>query len=436
MSIWKQKNKILVTCPKGVATYLKAEIETLGFPVLNEIDTAIQTEGTLEDTMFLNLQLRTAQRVLYQLQTFKVASPGALYERVNSIAWETILHESGKRGYVCITSIVDNPLITDSRFVNVKVKDAIVDRIRDKCNSRPDSGPDKDKAVVHVYWKNDQAIVYIDTSGDRLSLRGYRKIPLQAPMQETLAAAVILATGWRGKGAFINPMCGSGTLAIEAALIGLYRATGLSRNNYGFMYIKEFPHEIWDELRKKARNVAKKTLPAKIIATDIDEGAVQAARQNAQTAGVDHLIEFQTCPYEKTPVPPGGGVIMLNPPYGQRLDMTMTKRQFSESKKETIQGRSLIVRKASDREARDGNFKTNMIGRLEAAYEGIGDFFKNTAYGYRGYIFTGNLDMAKKVGLRTKRRLTFYNGEIECRLLEYELYSGSKKRPESDTESV
>jgi putative N6-adenine-specific DNA methylase len=436
MSIWKQKNKILVTCPKGVATYLKAEIETLGFPVLNEIDTAIQTEGTLEDTMFLNLQLRTAQRVLYQLQTFKVASPGALYERVNSIAWETILHESGKRGYVCITSIVDNPLITDSRFVNVKVKDAIVDRIRDKCNSRPDSGPDKDKAVVHVYWKNDQAIVYIDTSGDRLSLRGYRKIPLQAPMQETLAAAVILATGWRGKGAFINPMCGSGTLAIEAALIGLYRAPGLSRNNYGFMYIKEFPHEIWDELRKKARNVAKKTLPAKIIATDIDEGAVQAARQNAQTAGVDHLIEFQTCPYEKTPVPPGGGVIMLNPPYGQRLDMTMTKRQFSESKKETIQGRSLIVRKASDREARDGNFKTNMIGRLEAAYEGIGDFFKNTAYGYRGYIFTGNLDMAKKVGLRTKRRLTFYNGEIECRLLEYELYSGSKKRPESDTESV
>ena len=436
MSIWKQKNKILVTCPKGVATYLKAEIETLGFPVLNEIDTAIQTEGTLEDTMFLNLQLRTAQRVLYQLQTFKVASPGALYERVNSIAWETILHESGKRGYVCITSIVDNPLITDSRFVNVKVKDAIVDRIRDKCNSRPDSGPDKDKAVVHVYWKNDQAIVYIDTSGDRLSLRGYRKIPLQAPMQETLAAAVILATGWRGKGAFINPMCGSGTLAIEAALIGLYRAPGLSRNNYGFMYIKEFPHEIWDELRKKARNVAKKTLPAKIIATDIDEGAVQAARQNAQTAGVDHLIEFQTCPYDKTPVPQGGGVIVLNPPYGQRLDMTMTKRQFSESKKETMHGRSLIVRKASDREARDGNFKTNMIGRLEAAYEGIGDFFKNTAYGYRGYIFTGNLDMAKKVGLRTKRRLTFYNGEIECRLLEYELYSGSKKRPESDTESV
>ena len=436
MSIWKHKNKILVTCPKGVATYLKAEIETLGFPVLNEIDTAIQTEGTLEDTMFLNLYLRTAQRVLYQLQIFKVASPGALYEHVNAIPWETILHESGKRAYVCITSIADNPLITDSRFVNVKVKDAIVDRIREKCNARPDSGPDKDKAVVHVYWKNDQAIIYIDTSGDRLSLRGYRKIPLQAPMQETLAAAVILATGWRGKGAFVNPMCGSGTLAIEAALIGLYRAPGLSRNNYGFMYIKGFPHEIWDEMRKKARNVARKILPARIIATDIDEAAVQAARHNAQTAGVDHLIEFDTCPYENTQIPEGGGVIMLNPPYGQRMDAVMTKRQYPESKKETMQGRSVIVRKAADREVKDGSFKTNTLSRLEAIYEGIGDFFKNTGGGYRGYIFTGNLDMAKKVGLRTKRRLTFYNGEIECRLLEYELYAGSLKRSGPDKESV
>ena len=435
MSIWKQKNKILVTCPKDVAPYLKVEIETLGFPVLNEIDTAIQTEGTLEDTMFLNLYLRTAQRVLYQLQIFKVASPGALYERVNAIPWETILHDSGKRAYVCITSIVDNPLITDSRFVNVKVKDAIVDRIRDKCNTRPDSGPDKDKAVVHVYWKNDQAIVYIDTSGDRLSMRGYRKIPLQAPMQEALAAALIIATGWRGKGAFINPMCGSGTLAIEAALIGLYRAPGLSRNNYGFMYIKGFPHEIWDELRKKARNVARKILPAKIIATDIDEGAVQAAKQNAKTAGVDHLIEFETCSFEKTPIPQGGGIIILNPPYGQRMDAIMTKPQYQERKKETRQGSSVIVRKAADREVRDGGFKTNTLSRLEAIYEGIGNFFKNTSSGYRGYIFTGNLDMAKKVGLRTKRRLTFYNGEIECRLLEYELYTGSRKRPDSDKKS-
>jgi putative N6-adenine-specific DNA methylase len=163
---------------------------------------------------------------------------------------------------------------------------------------------------------------------------------------------------------------------------------------------------------------------------------VQAARQNAQTAGVDHLIEFQTCPYEKTPIPHGGGIIMLNPPYGERLDAITTKRQYPESKKETMQGRSVIVRKAADREIKDGIFKTNTSRGLEAMYEGIGDFFKQSGGGYRGYIFTGNLDMAKKVGLRTKRRLPFYNGEIECRLFEYELYAGSKKHPEPDKEPV
>src|SRR4030066_1219700 len=268
MSLWKQKNKILITCPKGVSLYLKAEILALGFPVLAELDTAIQTEGTLEDPLLLNLHLRTAQRVLYELTTLSVNTPGSLYGKLNSIPWETILHDSGKAAYICVTSIVDNPLITDSRFVNVKVKDAIVDRIRDKCGIRPDSGPDKDKAVIHVYWKNDQAYVYLDTSGERLSLRGYRKIPLQAPMQETLAAAVIIAAGWKGEGAFINPMCGSGTLAIEAAFIALNRAPGLLRNNYGFMHLKGFKESLWNELRAQANKEAKKTLNCRIIATD------------------------------------------------------------------------------------------------------------------------------------------------------------------------
>lgn len=429
MSIWKQKSKILVTCPKGVSPYLKTEIEALGFPILAELDTAIQIEGTLEDTLILNLHLRTAQRVLYQLETLSVNTPGSLYGKLNAIPWETLLHDSGKTAYVCVTSIVDNPLITDSRFVNVKVKDAIVDRIRDKCGRRPDSGPDKDKAVIHVYWKNDQAYVYLDTSGERLSLRGYRKIPLQAPMQETLAAAVIIATGWKGKGAFINPMCGSGTLAIEAAFIALNRAPGLLRNNYGFMFIKGFPEALWQALRKKAKDSTKKKLPAKIIATDIDKKAVLAAGQNAQTAGIEHLIEFDTCSYENTPIPEDGGIIILNPPYGERMGGISDKVEYrSSNKEEATRGRRIITRKDSDRT--DKGSYTKAIGTqiLEATYQGIGDFFKKIGGRYRGYIFTGNLEMVKKVGLRTKQRIIFYNGEIECRLLEYELYTGSMKK--------
>jgi putative N6-adenine-specific DNA methylase len=431
MSIWNQKNKILVTCPKGVSPYLKEEIEALDFPVLAELDTAIQTEGTLQDTMILNLHLRTAQRVLYQLATFSVNTPEILYRKLNAIPWETLLHDSGKAAYVCVTSIVDNPLITDSRFVNVKVKDAIVDRMRDKCGRRPDSGPDKNKAVVHVYWKNEQAYVYLDTSGERLSLRGYRKIPLQAPLQETLAAAVIMATGWRGKENFINPMCGSGTLAIEAAFIALNRAPGLMRNNYGFMFIKEFPEEFWQELRKKAKANARKILPAKIIATDIDKAAVTAAKQNAQTAGVDHLIEFNICPYERTSIPDGGGMIILNPPYGERMNATNTKphsTDFRGKREADAQDRKIILRKSSSNKYdKGGHVNARELQILEATYQGIGDFFKKTGDGYSGYIFTGNLEIIKKVGLRTKRRVILYNGEIECRLLEYELYAGSLK---------
>jgi putative N6-adenine-specific DNA methylase len=337
-----------------------------------------------------------------------------------------------------VTSIADNPLITDSRFVNVRVKDAIVDRMRDKCGRRPDSGPDKDKAVVNVYWKNNKADIYLDTSGERLALRGYRKIPLGAPMQETLVAAVILATGWKGERNFINPMCGSGTLAIEAAFIALNRAPGFLRNNYGFMFIKEFPEDYWQELRKQAREKILKKLPAKIIATDIDKTAVTAARNNAQTAGVDHLIEFDVCPYEKTPIPEDGGIIILNPPYGERMNAVNAKqpsKDFRSQRQSLAQGRKIILLKSSDRSDKSSQVNAREIQALEATYQGIGDFFKKTGGGYNGYVFTGNLELIKKIGLRTKRRVIFYNGEIECRLLEYELYSGSLKHKPADEQT-
>jgi putative N6-adenine-specific DNA methylase len=226
-------------------------------------------------------------------------------------------------------------------------------------------------------------------------------------------------------------------LAIEAAYIALNRAPGLMRNNYGFMFIKEFPEDFWQELRKKAKTNAQKILPAKIIATDIDKTAVIAAKQNAQTAGVDHLIEFNTCPYEETPIPEDVGIIILNPPYGERMDAINTNLQskdFRGGREAAVNGRKIILRKASDRQDKSGYIKASDFQILEATYKGIGDFFKKIGSGYSGYIFTGNLEMIKKVGLRTKRRIIFYNGEIECRLLEYELYSGSQKSKQEATE--
>ncbi|OGW40971.1 MAG: RNA methyltransferase [Nitrospirae bacterium RBG_13_39_12] len=381
-----EKSSILITCAKGVTPFLKEELLQMGFPVISETIAGIATKGTLDDTLQLNLMLRTGHRVLFLIKEFNAHDADALYHSLSEISWEEYIAEDE---YICVTSSVDNPGIRDSRYANVKCKDAIVDRIREKIGKRPDSGPDRDKVVINLYWKDDRCSLYFDTSGEPLSRRGYRKIPMTAPVQETLAAAIIMASRWDGNSHFINPMCGSGTLAIEAALKGMKRAPGILRDNFGFMHIKGFDESLWNNLRAKAKKDAKKKPGCRIIATDIRIDSIEAAKKNAATAGVEHLIEFSVCDYSETTVPEGGGIVIFNPEYGERM---------------------------------------GKIKELESVYKGIGDYFKQKCSGYTGYIFTGNLDLAKKVGLRAKRRIPFFNGRIECRLLEYELYEGSKKK--------
>ncbi len=388
-----KKNKILVTCAKGIPPFLKQELTALGFPVLSESIAGVETEGTIDDTQKLNLSLLTAHRVLFVLKEFPANSADALYRGLSRISWEDLVPADG---HLCVTSSVETPSIRDPRFASLKCKDAIVDRIKEKRGRRPDSGPERDRSVVHLYWKDDRAVAYLDTSGESLSRRGYRKIPRTAPMQETLAAAVVLSTGWKGSGSFINPMCGSGTLAIEAALIALDRAPGLLRSNFGFMHVPGWNEEHWRGLRDEARERSKSGIEGRIIATDVDPEAVEAARKNAMTAGVDQFIEFRVCDYTDTEVPAGGGVVVMNPEYGERM---------------------------------------GEVSELEAVYKGIGDFLKQKCQGYTGYVFTGNAALAKKVGLKPKRSLPFWNSGIECRLMEYDLYAGSKKQTRGQKEA-
>ncbi len=390
MSFWTKKSRIVITCAKGVPPFLKREILTSGFPVLSEGRAEVETEGTMEDTQKLNLLIRSGQRVLFLLESFGARTPDDLYKRVSRIGWEDYIPENS---YFSVTSSVFNPTIKDSRFANVKCKDAIVDRIKEKRGRRPDTGSERNKVVVHLYWRGNTGQVFLDTSGEPLSRRGYRMIPLKAPMQETLAAAAVLSTGWDGNGNFINPMCGSGTLAIEAALIALERAPGLLRSNFGLMHLKGFDEPSWKVLRRKIRADAKDRLNGRIIATDISQQSVEAAKKNAITAGVDRFIEFGVCDFSETPVPNNGGVVLLNPEYGERM---------------------------------------GEMEKLKETYRKIGDFFKKKCQGYKGYLFTGNFDLAKRVGLRTKRRILFYNGPIECRLLEYDLYEGSRRGGTND----
>ena len=384
--VFPYKSQIVVTCFPKQSPWLAKEIEGLGYEVERSSISEVEFKGYFDDCLRLNMYLRTAGRVLFQLQRFRAKDVKELYNKVYSVPWESYLH---KDGYFSVTSWVRNDSIKDDRFANVRIKDAIADRMLEKVGERPDSGPSKDGAVIHLYWKEDKVRLYFDTSGNTISKHGYRKVPFKAPMIESLAASVILASGWDQSSTLINPMCGSGTLAIEAALLATKSSPGLLRDNFGFMHIKGYENDAWDGYVRLASLQRKKTLDFKIIASDMDPKAINAAKENARNAGVAHLIDFQVCDFRKTQVPEPPGVIILNPEYGERLGA-------------------------------DKN--------LELLYSQIGDFFKGRCQGYKGFVFTGNLELAKKIGLRTSRRIEFFNARIEARLLAYELYQGSKKR--------
>ncbi|WPU93949.1 class I SAM-dependent RNA methyltransferase [Mucilaginibacter sabulilitoris] len=387
MQVFHTESKIVITCNKRLSPYLQQEVEELGFTPTRVFQTGVELLGTVTDTIALNLNLRCASQVLYLLKSFKAANPNELYEELVTIEWEKLIDFAG---YFSVSSNVNNEHILTPLFANVKVKDAIADRIKSVKGIRPNSGAEANKTLIHLYWQDDNADIFIDSSGETLAKHSYRKIPGKAPMLEALAASTIMATRWDRKSTFINPMCGSGTLAIEAALLATDKCPGLFRMNYGFMHILGYDETVFFTERRKLKDKAKKETNFKIIATDISADAVDIAQKNAKTAGVEHLIDFNVCDFEDTEVPGDAGVVMFNPEYGERL---------------------------------------GVHSKLEATYKRMGDFMKKKCLGYRGYIFTGNPDLAKKIGLRPARRIEFYNGKLDCRLLEYELYEGSKREP-------
>lgn len=380
---------ILITCARGLIDWVQAEVEQLGYAPASVHRTSLTVRGTMNDCMRLNLGLRTAFEVHYLIDEFSCRDGDALYRQLTKLPWERWIDVDG---YLTVTSRVDTPSVNNSMFPSLKVKDAIVDRIVQRAGGRPDSGPDRTGVVVTLYWKQDHARIYLNTSGGKLADRGYRRMPHTAPLQETLAAALLLAAGYDGTQPLVAPMCGSGTLAIEAALIGAGRAPGMLRTNFGMTHVKGFPHDAWEDLRRGLQKRSRKhPRPAPIIASDIDERALHAARGNAMTAGVEHLIEFHECDFANTPIPrtnDRAGIVILNPAYGHRL---------------------------------------GEIEALEKTYATIGDFFKQRCQGLTAYIFTGNLELAKKVGLKADRRIPFMNADIDCRLLKYEIYAGSRR---------
>jgi 23S rRNA G2445 N2-methylase RlmL len=387
MSIFTTSSKIIITCHKRLSPFLQQEVEALGYEIDHKFITGIELRGTVNDCIRLNLSLRCASQVLYSLKEFTANSPEEVYKKLLDYPWESILSVDG---YFSVTSNAKHFTVNNDMFVNVKVKDAIVDRMRRELGKRSDTGSSYDKAVIHLYWNERDAEIFFDTSGQTLAKHGYRKIPGQAPMLEALAAATVFATKWNKNSPFVNPMCGSGTVAIEAVLMATNRRPGLFRKNYSFMHVIGYDVAFYNSAFQKLQQQIVVQPDLKIIATDISQDAIDISKVNAGIAGVEKLIDFDVCDFELTKIPETPGVIDFNPEYGERLgDAT----------------------------------------ELQATYSRIGDFMKKKCQGYTGYIFTGNPDLAKKIGLKTSKRLEFYTAQLDCRLLEYELYGGSKRAP-------
>jgi len=386
MEIFTSPSRIIITCSKRLSPYLEKEVVDLGFVPENTFATGLELYGTINDCIKLNLNLRCASQVHYSLKEFEANHPDELYRVLVDYPWEEILPNDG---HLSVTSNVDHPSINNSLYVNVKVKDAIVDRMTRQTGQRPDSGSELSGAVIYIFWKKERAEIFLDTSGETLSKHGYRKIPGKAPMLEALAAATLMASKWDRKSPFINPMCGSGTVAIEAVLLATNRKPGLFRNNYSFMHFIGYDERVYEKELSEIKGQITEIPELIVIASDISEDAIEIAKANAGNAGVKDLIRFKQCDFEETFIHEGKpGVVYFNPEYGERL---------------------------------------GEISELELTYARIGDFMKKKCHGYTGYIFTGNAELAKKIGLKTSRRIEFYTARLDCRLLEYELYGGTRR---------
>lgn len=401
VKIWTDKNyPIIISCAKELSRWTELEVLNMGYNPIEVTENTVVVRGSMRDMMKLNLQLRTAHRVLVPLLRTTCRNIRDLYKAAFSIDWENLLEADG---YFSVSSIVHNFTIRDTRLPSLYTKDAIADRMREKCQRRPDSGGKNIGAAVFVYWEKDEVIIYLDTSGEPLSKRGYRKIPGSAPMQETLAAACLMAMGWKGKTPFLSPMCGSGTPAIEAAMIAANKAPGSLKGHFAFQSIKGYsriipgesaplvarrqiagasPEQIWKQMVLEAKEKETPEAVPEIWATDISPEAVENAHSNAIAAGVVQFINFKACDFADTPVPADQkGCVFFNPEYGIRLGDPV---------------------------------------ELAPIYERIGVFMNEKCSGWTGSLITGNPDLARLVNLYYKTRVPFFNGPIDCRLFIYD----------------
>ena len=374
--------RFFAPCPRGLEAPLAEELAALGASAVAAADGGVGFEGPLEIAYHANLESRLASRVLWRVGTGHYRDEKDVHALARSVPWPR--HFRGDRTLRVDVAATRSPL-PSLEYATLTVKDAVCDRFRADTGTRPSVDKRAPDVRVHVHLTSDVASIYLDTSGEPLFKRGFRRDTEEAPLRENLAAGLIVLAGWRAGEPLLDPMCGSGTIAIEAALVAANRAPGLART-FGFQKLAWYDGPTWQRLRQKALD---RVLPAPgtpvVFASDAAGAAVAKCAANARSAKVDAFVAVDRADVLERAAPAPAGVIVSNPPYGTRL---------------------------SDRE------------RLAAFYPRLGDALKRRFAGWTAWLLSGDPELAKRIGLRVARRIPLYNGAIECRLYGIPLVAG------------
>lgn len=372
--------KFFVTAAKGLEELVNSELVELGIQSAKIERGGVSFSGTLEEACRACLWLRTASRVLLQLAEFSCSTNDELYNGVKSIEWHRFLTPDMT---MAVDSVLRDSAMTHSGFVALKTKDAIVDSIRDKFGRRPNVDTKLPDLRINVHLVKNICSVSLDLSGESLDRRGYRLDRNKAPLRENMAAALVAFSGWPGDIPLYDPMCGSGTILIEAALKASNTAPGLLREKFGFQGWPGHDPAHWRNVINEAKELRKRELPVKLRGFDISPGTIDMAKQNASRAGVARLVSFQAADISTFAPSASPAMIIFNPPYGERM---------------------------------------GQLEEMASLYQSFGDVLKKRCAGSTAYILCGNSELVRHIGLKATRRIPVWNGPIECRLLKYEMY--------------
>lgn len=373
---------LIIKTFQGLEDVLARECRQLGFKDIEILNRAVKISADQRDLYRANYFLRTAIKVLFPVFNFKARNDDELYAGIKNYDWTEIIDSSMT---LAIEVVLHSQYFTHSKFIAQRTKDAIVDLIRDKTNRRPRVDLENPDVRVSLHITEDAIQVFLDSSGDPLFKRGYRIGLHQAPLNEVLAAGLLLIAGWNGTGNLVDPMCGSGTFLIEGAMIAHGLPPGMYRESFGFEKWKDFNADLFDEITDDDYGVPKFT--HKIVGGDISAQNIRISRENLHRSSLYKKIELVNEPMEKFVPPEGGGWVITNPPYGERL-------------------------------------KAPMLSKL---YSDLGSRFKHFYPNYQAWVFSGNPLAMKSVGLRPSFRKNLLNGSIPCSFNKYDLYDGSRK---------